>query len=115
MRLSICKYCTITSRKTTKMSFWDFYKLLPSRKYHHNNISLISSKICTGRVGLECAYVCYSQIRDRLSDLKGESVHLQQVWEERKSRLDQMLEFQLFLRDAKNIDAMSSAHEVCCL
>ena len=24
-----------------------------------------------------------------------------------------MLEFQLFLRDAKNIDAMSSAHEVC--
>ena len=54
-----------------------------------------------------------SQIRDRLSDLKGESVHLQQVWQERKSRLDQMLEFQLFLRDAKNIDAMSSAHEVC--
>ena len=55
----------------------------------------------------------FSQIRDRLSDLKGESVHLQQVWQEQKIRLDQMLEFQLFLRDAKNVDAMSSAHEVC--
>jgi len=35
------------------------------------------------------------------------------VWQEQKIRLDQMLEFQLFLRDAKNVDAMSSAHEVC--
>ena len=82
------------------------------QNFAKHSISLISS---TQSVGLQCAYVCYSQIRDRLSDLKGESVHLQQVWEERKSRLDQMLEFQLFLRDAKNIDAMSSAHEVCCL
>ena len=35
------------------------------------------------------------------------------MWQEQKIRLDQMLEFQLFLRDAKNVDAMSSAHEVC--
>lgn len=52
------------------------------------------------------------QIRDRMSDLKREGASLQQVWLDQKHKLDQMLEFQIFLRDAKNVDAMSSAHEV---
>ncbi len=59
-----------------------------------------------------CATSSTDQIRDRLADLKRESAGLQQVWLEQKQKLDQILEFQFFLRDAKNIDAMSSAHEV---
>ena len=55
------------------------------------------------------------QIRSRLSDLKQESGQLQQVWLNQKQHLDQMLQLQFFLRDAKNIDAMSGAHEVSYL
>ena len=54
----------------------------------------------------------FLQIRGRLSDLKRESGQLQQVWLNQKQHLDQMLQLQFFLRDAKNIDAMSGAHEV---
>ena len=57
-------------------------------------------------------YSMYLQIRSRLSDLKQESGQLQQVWLNQKQHLDQMLQLQFFLRDAKNIDAMSGAHEV---
>ena len=52
------------------------------------------------------------QIRDCLNDLKKENSKLQKTWQEQREKLDQVLEFQLFLRDAKNIDAMSGAHEV---
>lgn len=54
----------------------------------------------------------HMQIRDRLSALKLEGNNLQDIWQGQKDHLDQVLEFQLFLRDAKNIDAMSGAHEV---
>lgn len=57
-------------------------------------------------------FLCIFQIRSRLSDLKQESGQLQQVWLNQKQHLDQMLQLQFFLRDAKNIDAMSGAHEV---
>lgn len=56
--------------------------------------------------------VMFLQTRDCLAELKKESSKLQQTWQEQRERLDQVLEFQLFLRDAKNIDAMSGAHEV---
>jgi hypothetical protein len=56
----------------------------------------------------------FLQIRERLSDLRQEGSQLQDTWQNQKDRLDQVLEFQLFLRDAKNIDAMSGAHEVMC-
>ena len=59
--------------------------------------------------------MCFFQIRSRLSDLKQESGQLQQVWLNQKQHLDQMLQLQFFLRDAKNIDAMSGAHEVSYL
>lgn len=52
------------------------------------------------------------QIRSQLSDLKRESGQLQKVWLDQKQHLDQMLQLEFFLRDAKNIDAMSGAHEV---
>ena len=54
----------------------------------------------------------HAQIKDRLSDLRQEGSNLQDTWQNQKDRLDQVLEFQLFLRDTKNIDAMSGAHEV---
>ncbi len=54
------------------------------RKYHNN--AILSQ---------------YRQIRGSLADLKKESSHLQEVWEEQRQRLDQMLQLQLFLRDAK--------------
>lgn len=52
------------------------------------------------------------QIRVCVNDLKKENSRLQTTWKEQRDRLDQVLEFQQFLRDAKNIDAMSGAHEV---
>lgn len=44
--------------------------------------------------------------------MKQESNSLQELWTEQQARLNQMLEFQQFLRDAKMIDDMSGAHEV---
>lgn len=52
------------------------------------------------------------QIRVCVNDLTKENSRLQTTWKEQRDRLDQVLEFQQFLRDAKNIDAMSGAHEV---
>ena len=53
------------------------------------------------------------QIRERLSDLKQESGDVQELWTQQQGRLNQTLQFQLFLRDTKMIDDMSAGHEVC--
>ena len=52
------------------------------------------------------------QIRERLSDLKQEGGRLQELWLQQQQRLNQMLQFQQFLREAKMVEDMSSAHEV---
>ena len=53
------------------------------------------------RIGRQYSFSFSSQIRASLADLKKESGLLQEVWEEQRQRLDQMLQLQHFLRDAK--------------
>ena len=52
------------------------------------------------------------QIQERLEDLKKEGASLQELWEEQKQRFDELLEYQLFMKEAESIQDMSSAHEV---
>ena len=74
MHLSIYTALSLVA-KPRKCLFEAFMNYYPHENFAKHSISLISSTQ-SGRVGLQCAYVCYSQIRDRLSDLKGETVHL---------------------------------------
>ena len=69
-----------------------------------------------------CTYVCvYTklivfyfvlQIKDSLAGLKSEQTKLVDAWDSQQTHLSNMLQYQIFLRDAEAIDAMSSAHEV---
>ena len=55
------------------------------------------------------------QIKASLTGLKQEQTKLLGSWEKQQACLQDMLQYQVFLRDAKAIDAMSSAHEVSTL
>ena len=55
------------------------------------------------------------QIKASLAGLKLEQTKLLEAWEKQQAHLQHMQQYQVFLRDAKAIDAMSSAHEVSWL
>jgi Spectrin repeat. len=52
------------------------------------------------------------EIQDRFSQLLEERQHLHTAWQHKKVHLDQLIDLQFFLRDAKQIDALSSSQEV---
>ena len=51
-------------------------------------------------------------IQERLSQLLEERQCLHTVWQQKKVYLDQLIDLQFFLRDAKQVDALSSSQEV---
>ena len=51
-------------------------------------------------------------IQERFSQLLEEHQHLHTAWQHKKFHLDQLSDLQFFLRDAKQIDALSSSQEV---
>jgi hypothetical protein len=52
------------------------------------------------------------EIQERFSELLEEHQHLHTAWQHKKVHLDQLIDLQFFLRDAKQIDALSSSQEV---
>jgi spectrin beta len=51
-------------------------------------------------------------IQERFSQLLEEHLHLHTAWQYKKVHLDQLIDLQFFLQDAKWIDALSSSQEV---
>jgi hypothetical protein len=52
------------------------------------------------------------EIQERFSQLLDEHQCLHTAWQHKKVHLDQLIDLQFFLRDAKQIDALSSSQEV---
>ena len=52
------------------------------------------------------------EIQECFSQLLEERLRLHSAWQYKKFHLDQLIELQFFLRDAKRIDALSSSQEV---
>jgi hypothetical protein len=52
------------------------------------------------------------EIQERFSQLLEERQRLHTTWQHKKVHLDQQIDLQFFLRDAKQIDAISSSQEV---
>jgi hypothetical protein len=52
------------------------------------------------------------EIQERFSQLLEERQHLHTAWQHKKVHLDQLTDLQFFLRDAKQMDALSSSQEV---
>ena len=52
------------------------------------------------------------EIQERLSQLLDERQHLHTAWQHKKVHLDQLIDLQYFLQDAKQIDALSSSQKV---
>jgi hypothetical protein len=52
------------------------------------------------------------EIQERFSQLLEERQRLHTAWQHKKVHLDQLIDLQFFLRDAKQIDALSSSQEV---
>jgi hypothetical protein len=52
------------------------------------------------------------EIQERFSQLLDERQRLHTAWQHKKVHLDQLIDLQFFLRDAKQIDALSSSQEV---
>lgn len=53
------------------------------------------------------------QIRERLDQLLAVRGDLHTAWHKKKIYLDQLCDLQCFLRDAKQLDTLSSQQEVC--
>jgi spectrin beta len=52
------------------------------------------------------------EIQERFSQLLDERQHLHTAWQHKKVHLDQLIDLHFFLRDAKQIDSLSSSQEV---
>ncbi|CAI8040975.1 Spectrin alpha chain, non-erythrocytic 1 [Geodia barretti] len=65
-----------------------------------------------GRKLIQQSHYASTEIRERLAELKQESESLQELWTQQQARLNQTLQHQQFIREAKLIDTMSSSHEV---
>ena len=52
------------------------------------------------------------QIQSNLSDLRSEHSRLLAVWEAKKTKIDQRLEYQSLLQDVDSLEATCAAHEV---
>ena len=52
------------------------------------------------------------QIQTNLSDLRSEHSRLLAVWETKKTKIDQKLEYQNLLQDVDSLEATCAAHEV---
>ena len=54
-----------------------------------------------------------TQIQSNLSDLKSEHSRLLTVWEAKKTKIDQRLEYHSLLQEVDSLEATCAAHEVC--
>jgi spectrin beta len=54
----------------------------------------------------------YQEIQEKLQALLEERQKLHTAWQQKKVFLDQLIDLHFFLRDAKQLETMSSAQEV---
>ena len=56
--------------------------------------------------------IVLQEIQERFSQLLDERLHLHTAWQHKNVHLDQLIDLQFFLQDAKQIDALSSSQEM---
>lgn len=74
-----------------------------------------SETVQAGETMIQGGHYASSEVADRLKQLLEERERLHSVWQNRKVYLDQVLDLQLFIRDAKQIETTCTTQEAALL
>ncbi|XP_071454610.1 spectrin beta chain, non-erythrocytic 5 isoform X3 [Hetaerina americana] len=73
---------------------------------------LFHSAVASGETMVQGMHYASKEIEDRFTALLNERQQLHAAWQHKKVYLDQLIDLHFFLRDAKQMDALSSTQEV---